>query len=124
VPSTENYVEVTLKPSDAPANQTGSRNIIIVQVPRSKIDSHRLEHQAQEAVTDELIAQALAEGSLPDISRAVTDVGGANLIERSRFLPERPLIIEGRSPDYDRNGFKGWIIKESIIPSAPSPRLV
>ena len=124
MPSIEHYVEVTLKALAAQVNQSDSKNIIIVLVPRSQIVNHRAEHQAQEAVTDELIAQALAEGSLPDISRAVTDVGGANLIERSRFLPERPLIIEGRSPDYDRNGFKGWIIKESIIPSAPSPRLL
>jgi hypothetical protein len=34
----EIYVEVTLKPLDAPDNQTGVNNIIIVLVPRSQID--------------------------------------------------------------------------------------
>jgi hypothetical protein len=118
MPSIGHYVEVTLKALAAQVNQVDSKNIIIVLVPRSQIDNHRAEHQAQEAVTDDLIAQALAEGRAPDISRSVPEVGGATLIERSRFLAERPLRIKGRSPDYDRNGFKGWIIEESLVPSS------
>ena len=90
MPSTKNYVEVTLKPLDAPLNQSGGKNIIIVLVPRSQIENHRAEHQAPEAVIDELIAQALAEKCARDISERV---GGANAIERSKFLPERPKII-------------------------------
>jgi hypothetical protein len=117
LPSTENYVEVTLQPLEASANQRGSKNIIIVQVPRSQIDTHRAEHLAQERALDELIAQALAEEHAPHISGRVICIGSAKLIESSRFLPERPLIIEGRSPDYDRDGFKGWIIQESIVAS-------
>jgi hypothetical protein len=111
VPSTGNYVELTLKALDAPAEQRGSRTIIIVQVPRSQIDTHRAEHLAQDVALDELIAQALAEERAPDISERVIGVSSAKLIERSRFVAERPLIIEGRSPDYDRDGFKGWIVE-------------
>jgi hypothetical protein len=93
VPYTKNYVEVILKPLGAPANQRDSKSIIIVQVPRSQIDAHRAEHQAPEAVTDELIAQALGERRAPDISRSVKEPNGTSFIERSRFLPEQPLII-------------------------------
>lgn len=110
MPSTENYVEVTLKPMDAPANEIGSKNIIIVLVPRSQIDRHRAEHHVQEAVVDELIAQALAEERAPEISGRGAGVGDVNLVERSKFLLERPRIVEDRSPHYDRDGFKGWIV--------------
>jgi hypothetical protein len=110
MPSSENYVEVTLKPIDAPADQIGSKNIIIVLVPRSQIDSHRAEHHPGGAVVDQLIAQALAEGRAPDILGRGAGVGEANLVERSKFLSERPRIVEDRSPDYDRDGFKGWIV--------------
>ena len=65
MPYTKNYVEVILKPLGAPANQRDSKSIIIVQVPRSQIDAHRAGHQAPEAVTDELIAQALGERRAP-----------------------------------------------------------
>lgn len=112
VTSTEIYIEVTLKPLDASDNQTGVNNIIIVLVPRSQIDNHRAEHQVREALIDELIAQALAEGRVPDIG---TRVGSTHLIERSKFLPERPKIVEGRSPDYDREGFRGWFFNGSIV---------
>jgi hypothetical protein len=87
---------VILKPLGAPANQRDSKRGIIVQVPRSQIDAHRAEHQAPEAVTDELIAPALGERRAPDISRSVKESNGTSFIERSRFLPEQPLIIEGR----------------------------
>jgi hypothetical protein len=106
VPSAEIYVEVILKPSAASANQAGSKDIIIVKVPRSQIESHRAEHQAQEVAIDRLIAQALAEKRASDISQRV----GLNLIERSRSLSERPRILEGRAPEYDCDGFKGWIL--------------
>lgn len=108
VPSTENYVEVTLKPLDAPANQSGSKNIIILLVPRSEIDNHRAEHQEKEAAIDQLIAQALAEERALDALGRLTISGGSSPIERSKFLSERPGIIEGRSPDYERDGFQGW----------------
>jgi hypothetical protein len=108
VPSTENYVEVTLKPLDAPANQSGHKNIIIFLVPRSQIDTHRAEHQEQEAAIDQLIAQALAEERALDALGRVTVSGGPNPIEKSKFLSERPGIIERRSPDYERDGFQGW----------------
>lgn len=110
MPSIENYVEVALKLPDAPANQGGGTTIIIVLVPQSQIDHHREEHQVQKAVTDQLIAEALAEGRAADIWRSVTGLRVANHIEKLRFLPERPLIIEDRSADYDRDGFKGWIL--------------
>lgn len=115
--SGKNYVEVTLKPFDAPAGQGGSKNIIIVQVPRSQIDTHRARHLGQEIALDQLIAQALAEERAPDISEFVTGAGSAKLVEKSRFLPKRPPIIGGRAPDYDCDGFKGWIIQESIVAS-------
>ena len=35
------------------------------------------------------------------------------LIEKSRFLSERPRKIEGRPPDYERDGFQGWIFEEN-----------
>jgi hypothetical protein len=111
--SAESYVEVTLNPPTAPANQSGSKNIIIVLVPRSQIDAHRAEHQAQEPAVDQLIAQALAEKRALDVSGRVTVFGGPNLIEKSRFLSERPRIIESRSPDYESDGFKGWIFEEN-----------
>jgi hypothetical protein len=104
--SAENYVEVTLKLLDAPPHHTAGKNCIVMMVPRSQIDNHRSEHEAQEAVTDELIALGLAEMRVPDIS--------ANRIEGSKFLPERPPTIEGRTPDYDRDGFKGWIFDEPM----------
>jgi hypothetical protein len=110
MPSRENYVEVTLKPIGAPANQIGSKNTIIVLVPRSEIESHRAEHQAGEAIVDELIAQALAEERVADISGRGAGVGEANLVESSKFLSERPRIIKDRPADYDREGFKGWIV--------------
>ena len=113
MPSTENYVEVTLKPLDASADQSGGENIIIVMVPRSQIDTHRAEHQTNEAAIDQLIAQALAEKRAVEISGRVTVGGGPNLIEKSRFLSERPRKIEGRSPDYERDGFQGWIFEEN-----------
>jgi hypothetical protein len=106
VPSAEIYVEVTLKPPASSANQTGDKDIIIVQVPRSQIESHRAEHQAQEVAIDQLIAQALAEKRASDISRRL----GPNPIERSRSLSERPRLLEGRAPEYDCDGFKGWIL--------------
>lgn len=90
MPSTEVYIEVTLKPLDASANQTGSKDIIIVLVPRSQVDTHRAEHQAQEVAIDQLIAQALAEKRALEISGRVTGVAGPNPIEKSRFLSERP----------------------------------
>ena len=114
MPATETYVEVTLKSLDPPANQKGCEDFIIVLVPQSQIDNHRAGHRAQEALIDELIAQALAEGRVPDITECV---GATNLIKRSKFLPERPLMIEGRSPDYDRDGFRGWFFQESISTS-------
>ena len=43
---------------------------------------------------DQLISQALAEKRAVDVSGRVTVVGGPNLIEKSRFLSERPRIIE------------------------------
>jgi hypothetical protein len=112
---TENYVEVTLKPLHGPAKQTAS-NFIIVFVPRSQIKSFREKHQAEEAVIDELIAQALAERLAPDIWERTGSLG---LIEKSRFLPQQPQMVKDRSPDYDRDGFRGWIFEESID-SVPS----
>jgi hypothetical protein len=108
--SAENYVEVTLKPLHAPAKQTAS-NFIIVFVPRSQIKSFREKHQTEEAVIDELIAQALAERLAPDIWERT---GSPSLIEKSRFLPQQPQMVKDRSPDYDRDGFRGWIFEESI----------
>ena len=113
--SAEHYVEVTLKPLHAPARQTAN-NFIIVFVPRSHIKSFREKHQAQEVVIDELIAQALAERLAPDIWERT---GSPSLIEKSRFLPQQPQMVKGRSPDYDRDGFKGWIFEESIDSVAP-----
>ena len=113
--SLENYVEVTLKPLDAPAKQSAS-NFMIVLVPRSQIENYRAKHQTQEAVIDELIAQALAEELAPDISERA---GRANIIQKSKFLPRRPRMIEGRTPDYDLDGFRGWIFEESIDSVAP-----
>ena len=110
VPSTEVYIEVTLKPLDASANQTGSKDIIIVLVPRSQVDTHRAEHQAQEVAIDQLIAQALAEKRALEI-QIVTGVASPNPIEKSRFLSQRPPL-EGRAPDYDCDGFKGWIFEK------------
>ena len=112
MPSTENYVQLTFKPLDAPSDQSGRKNIIIVMVPQSQIDTHRAEHQIrEEAAIDQLIAQALAEKRAVEVSGRVTVVGGPSLIEKSRFLSERPREIECRSPDYERDGFQGWILE-------------
>ena len=113
--SAGNYVEVTLKPLHAPAKQMAS-NFIIVFVPRSQIKNFREEHQTEEAVVDELIAQTLAERLAPDIWERT---GSPSLIEKSRFLPQEPQMVKGRSPDYDRDGFRGWIFEESVDSVAP-----
>jgi hypothetical protein len=112
MPSSEYYVEVTLKPLEAPADQNAS-DIIIVMVPRSQIDTHRAKHQTDEATIDQLIAQALAEKHAIEVSGRVTVGRGATLIEKSRFLSKRPREIEGRPPDYERDGFQGWICEEN-----------
>jgi hypothetical protein len=113
MPFAENYVEVTLKPLDAPVDQSGSRNIIIVMVPQSQIDTHRAEHQTDEAAIDQLLAQALAENRAIEITGRVAVGGGPNLIKKSRFLSTRPRKIAGRSPDYERDGFQVWICEEN-----------
>jgi hypothetical protein len=108
--SAENYVEVTLKPLDAPAKQMSNR-FIIVFVPRSQINSFREKHQTEEVVIDELIAQTLAERLAPEIWKRT---GSTSVIEKSRFLPQQPQMVKGRSPDYDRDGFRGWIFEEAF----------
>jgi hypothetical protein len=109
--STENYVELTLKTLEAPGQKSGGKTVIIVQVPQSQIDTHRARHLAQEVARDELIAQALAEERAADISGRITVGGSAKLVAGSRFVAVRPILIEDRSPDYDRDGFKGWIFE-------------
>jgi hypothetical protein len=76
------------------ADQSGTKDIIIVLVARSQIDSHRPDHQAQEIATDRLIAQGLAEKFVLHISGQVAGRNGYGVIESSRFLCERPRIIE------------------------------
>jgi len=61
---------------------------------------------------DELLAQALAEKRVQDIFGDDPNAGFARLVDRSRFLFERPRVREDRPVDYDRDGFKAWICEE------------
>lgn len=71
--------------------------MIIFLVPRSQIDAHRAEYQEQEAAIHQPIAQGLGEERALDVLEPVTVPGVPNLMEKSRFLSERPGIIENRS---------------------------
>jgi hypothetical protein len=106
VNSDENYVEVVLKPMGPPVGQS---DILIVLVPRSQIDSHRADHQAQEIATDRLIAQGLAEKFALDISGQLTGRNGHDVIKSSRFLFARPRIVEDSLPHYEYEGFRAWL---------------
>ncbi len=106
VNSDENYIEVVLKPMGSPVGQS---DIFIVLVPRSQIDSHRADHQAQEIATDRLIAQGLAEKFALNIAGQLAGRNGHDVIKSSRFLFARPKIVEESLSHYESEGFRAWI---------------
>jgi hypothetical protein len=103
------YVQITATQHDLSGRAADSPQMVIVEVPRARIERYREQSPYAGEATDEQLAEYLAGEIGPQA------LAGAGLHRPGRWsvepvaLPQRPPEVEARPPDFSHDGMKAWI---------------
>jgi hypothetical protein len=107
--SVDIYVQVTATQHDLSGRASDSPQMVIVEVPRARIEKYREQSPYATETTDEQLAEYLAGEIGPQALASAGLHRPECWVVESVALPRRPPEVGVRPSDFSSDGMKAWI---------------